>query len=191
MKRVIQKNLVSALLVLFTLTGYAHDGDEKSKITNVTFENVKNGATLTIKDLNGIILYRETIKQDGIYSKGFDLTALPDGSYFFELEKDVEIKVIPFKVNSNEVRFDKEQQSVINKPVVIDKNDHITVSKLALDEKPMEVKIYYENGDLIYSELLNNGQRLERIYDFSTSVKGSYQIIMKTEGREFVKNFKI
>ena len=42
-------------------------------------------STLSIVDMQGLALYKEAIEQNGFYSKGFDLTTLPKGDYFFEL----------------------------------------------------------------------------------------------------------
>ncbi|MGB5363812.1 MAG: hypothetical protein WBN17_10955, partial [Aureibaculum sp.] len=120
-----------------------------------------------------------------------DLTALPDGNYYFELDKEVEIKIIPFEVLSNVVAFDKTKESTINKPFVTFKEGRLLVSKLALENQPLEIKIYDKDSNLIYSEKLLNGKILERIYDVSKVEKGNYKIVMTSEGREFVKKFEI
>jgi hypothetical protein len=165
--------------------------EKTKKITKVTFENVKRGSMLSIKDHYGLILFKELIKNSGEYSKGFDLTALPDGNYYFELDKEVEIKIVPFEVLSNMVVFDKTKESTINKPFVTFKEGRLLVSKLALENQPLEIKIYDENNYLIYSEKLKEGQILERIYDVSKVAKGNYKIVMQSDGREFVKRVEI
>lgn len=193
MKRVIKKNLVVIALVFTTLFSYANEGNivSKDKVTNLTYDYVKKGSVLSIKDQNGLILFKEIIKEDGSYSKGFDLTSLPDGSYVFELDKEVEISLIPFKVSNNEVIFNKQEQMVINKPIVINKNNMIFLSKLSLEEQPMEVLIYYENGDMVLSEKLVDTQSISRVYNFNTSSKGEYKFVLKTDGRQFVEYVKI
>ena len=89
MKNLARKSLV-AIGLMMSLTTLANDGTSKikeneKKVTNMRFENVAQGSTLTIKDVSGLVLYNEAIKQTGDYSKGFDLTSLPNGDYFFEL----------------------------------------------------------------------------------------------------------
>ena len=195
MKRSVKKSLVIAVMFT-TMLSFANEfaslpKEKTSKITNVTFENVKKGALLLIKDKNSLVLYKELIERSGKYTRGFDLTALPDGSYYFELDKEVEINITPFVVKSNVVTFNKSEQHTINKPFVTIKKGRIMVSKLALENQPLEIKIYDENSYLIYSDKLENGQILERIYDVSKVTKGNYKIIMKSDGREFVKHFNI
>lgn len=195
MKRLAKTSLV--IVVMFTtMLSVANEfttltKEKTSKITNVTFENVKKGALLLIKDKNSLVLYKELIERSGKYTRGFDLTALPDGSYYFELDKQVEINITPFVVKSNVVTFNKSEQHTINKPFVTIKRDRIMVSKLALENQPLEIKIYDENSYLIFSDKLENGQILERIYDVSKVTKGNYKIVLKSDGREFVKYFYI
>jgi hypothetical protein len=195
MKRLAKTSLV--IVVMFTtMLSVANEfttlTKEKTKeITHLTFENVKRGSLLLIKDHYGMILFKELIENSGEYSKGFDLTALPDGNYYFELDKEVEIKIIPFVVLTNVVTFDKAKESTINKPFVAFKGGRLLVSKLALSNQPLEVKIYDKNSHLIYSDKLTDGKILERIYDVSKVEKGNYKIVMKSDGREFVKQIEI
>ena len=117
MKNLARKSLVVIGLIT-VLSSFANEkvGTLKEKETNVThmrFENVLRGASLSIVDEYGLVLYNEAIKQNGDYSKGFDLTTLPDGDYFFELNSEFRIVVRPFNVHSNEVVFDKNLEESI------------------------------------------------------------------------------
>ena len=134
MKKVFKTLKKSILLVslISTSLSYANEPysftfNEDPKRTSLTADNAKEGEQLTIKDDAGLILYKERIQKSGTYSKGFDLTSvpegfdltsLPDGEYLFELENDKEIKTTPFIVNSNRVAFNKEKETTINKPYV-------------------------------------------------------------------------
>lgn len=195
MKKVIKKSLL--MVGLFSaLISYAGDFSKtttanKENITNLTFRNIKEGSVLIIKDQNGLVLYKELIEKSGNYSKGFDLTTLPNGDYYFEMDKQTEIEIIPFQVKSNMVIFNKEQEKVINKPFIIKNGNVLQVTKLSLNQKPVEIKIYYQDSSLAYKETLENTLVLNRKYDFSTSEKGNYRIVLIAEGREFAQAFKI
>ncbi|MFI0429812.1 hypothetical protein [Mariniflexile sp. HMF6888] len=165
--------------------------------TSLTLNNVKQGNLLSIKDDNGIVLYKELIEQSGIYSKGFDLTSLPNGSYIFELDKDVEIQTIPFTVSSNTVTFKKEMETTIFKPVTRVKGDVVFVSRLSLNKAPMDIAIYYVDAEsafnkpeLIYSEKIKDTENASRIYKLTGKDKGHYNIVFTTEGRVFTKEIK-
>ena len=199
MKNLIKKSIV--LVVLFTtLLGNANEisslrnlNDEKT--TMLTLQNVKQGNQLFIKDVFGLVLYKEAIQNSGEFVKGFDLTSLPDGDYYFELDRDLEIKTIPFKISLNKVEFNKEKETTIYKPYIKIKDNYIYVSKLSLNKQPLEVNIYYDYNDyssyeLIHSDSIENTMNIQRAYKLSGNEKGNYKLVLKTEGRSFIENLK-
>ena len=196
MKKLTMKSLI-VLGLCTSLMSHANNNHEILKekvptVTNMSFKNVKQGSKLAIKDDNGLVLYKETIVKTGKYSKGFDLTSLPNGDYYFELDTDLKIVVIPFNVVSNQVKFKKEEKSTIYKPIVRVKDELVYVSRPSFDETPIDVKIFFsENYELIVSENFDEGTELKRVYDFSTSVKGTYVFVFNAEGRKFSKTIKI
>ena len=190
--------LVTTLATMLSYATAPTTLDKKFKIENTTLSinYVKQGQQLVIKDSNGLVLYKESIDKSGMYKKGFDLTALPNGQYYFELDKDLEIQVIPFKVQMNKVEFLKDKETKFFKPVIRFKDDKILLSRLSFDQKPLEVKIYYDNGDygdyaLLHTEKFDSQKVIERVYQLDKHKKGSYKVIVKTEGREFEETVTI
>ena len=184
----------------FTLLSFANDASlfnikNEAKRTYLSLENVKQGNLLSVKDINGVILYKEFIQETGKYTKGFDLTTLPNGGYVFELDKDLEISTIPFKVISNVVVFDKENEKTIYKPLVRTKGNLVYVNKLSLNKEPLKIKVYFSGFDSSYSELvlsetIKNTKSIGRIYKLEGLDLGSYKIEFHSEGRQFVKSIK-
>ena len=179
-----------------TLLSFANDASSfiiknDAERTSLTLEHVKAGNLLSIKDDNGIILYKEHIQSTGIYSKGFDLTTLPDGSYIFELDGDTEIKTIPFTVNSNKALFKKELETTILKPFVKVEKDLVYITKLALDNEPLHIDIYFEAkafatpSELVYSETVKNTKKIGKVFKLAGYNKGTYKIVMSSEGRNY------
>lgn len=182
--------------MLVTLLSFANEKtlfkieNDADKIS-VTVD-VKEGNQLLIKNNNGLVLYKEAIKQSGLYTKSFDLTELPNGSYIFELEKDVEIQTIPFTVAENTVSFKKDMETVIFKPVTRVKGNMVFVSRLSLNKAPMEIAIYFtaygdslNSEELVYSETITNTEKANRIYKLASKKDGDYKIVFKTEDRTF------
>ena len=195
MKKMIKK-IVLVVAVFISVLTYASDNSqctkENTKLTHLSFGDIKEGAVIVIKNNAGLILYKESVKKSGAYSKDFDLTALPDGDYYFEVDKQFKIKIIPFTVISDTVMFNKEEEVTVSKPRVVVKGNNVFISRLALENTPLKIKIYYEGYDLVFSEALNNdAQRVKRIYDFSRVTSGNYEIVMESEGRTFIKNIKM
>lgn len=196
MKNLARKSLVAVglMMSLSTFAGSTELNvkDNDKNITNLRFENVKKGSTLIIKDLEGIVLYKEVIEKTGAYSKGFDLNSLPNGDYLFELDSELKIVVVPFKVNSSEVVFNKESEESIYKPVLIKKNQMVYVWKAQFDESSLSYKIYYaENDDLVLSEKFEEMEEVSKAYDFSTAKKGNYVFVFESKGRKYTKTVKI
>jgi hypothetical protein len=200
MKKVIKHSKKGILMVTMfaTLLSFANEVSffnikNDAERTTLTLENVKEGNLLSIKDDNGMTLYKELIEKTGIYTKGFDLTSLPDGGYIFELDKDMEITTIPFSVKSSTVLFNKEEEKVIHKPYVRVKGNLIYITKLALNKEPLKIDIYfshynYTNGsELLHSEEIENTTNIQRVYRLARLGKGKHKIVLKYEGREFVK----
>jgi len=195
MKKVIKKGLV--LVVMFaTMVSNANEftyltKERDSKVTNFTINNLVEGSMLLIKDSNGLILYKELIEQSGDYSKGFDLTSLPDGEYYFEVDKDVDVRIIPFEVIANKVEFKKDEEYKIFKPVVYVKGKNVYVTRMSLIKNPIEIKVYDEDDNMVFSEKIEEATSLGKIYDFSKVKKRNFTVVFKSEGRFFKNSIKI
>ena len=197
MKKVIRKGVLM-VGILSIMTSYANKVSYTSTTSNIkktiiTLKNVKEGELLSIKDKSGLILYKELIKKTGAYSKGFDLTSLPDGDYIYEIEKDMEIKTVPFNVSSNQVAFNKENETTIHKPYAILKKNYIRVNKLALNEEPLVVSIFYVNNNggsgLIHSETIKGIKNIEKIYKLRKYATGNYIVVLNSDNRTYYEYF--
>jgi hypothetical protein len=155
------------------------------KKTALVLKNVKQGNILSIIDSNGIVLYKEAIENNGDYKKSFDLTELPNGDYVFELEKDLEIKTIPFSIAFNTVSFDGEAEVTYFKPYIKHANDLVFVSKLNLTKEDTKVNIYANvdgSYELVHSELIKNANAIEKAFKLN---KGSYKIEISSINNEY------
>ncbi|OEK09894.1 hypothetical protein A8C32_10315 [Flavivirga aquatica] len=189
--KTIKKSLIIATMFA-SILGNATDVSlitikEDVKKTALTINNVKKGNLLSIKDSNGIILYKELIKTTGTYKKGFDLAVLPDGSYSFVINKDLEINTIPFSVNSSKVLFNKEKETTIHKPYLKQENGIIYITKFAPNLKPLNITIYKKfNGDfeLLHSEKVKDIQVIQKAYKLE---KGNYKIVLNSDNNEYTE----
>ena len=158
-----------------------------AKATSFTLNNVKEGNLLTIKDTEGVVLYKELIKISGTYRKGFDLSELPNGAYFFEIEKDFEIKTIPFNVKTNNVVFNKAMEKTTFKPVINHKSNLVFINKLTPELEAVKIKIYSNIGNeqsLLHAETIEGSQKVERVYKLE---KGNYTIVINSDNKEYTK----
>ncbi|UKM65675.1 hypothetical protein GSB9_02246 [Flavobacteriaceae bacterium GSB9] len=195
MKNVMKNTKKGILMVtmMATLASFANENFNAELIGNVNktalvLNNVKVGDLLTIKDYNGVILYKETIESEGVYKKGFNLTALPDGDYFFEVDKFIEIKIIPFTVKSKKVLFHKEGKTSVFKPYIRQKDGTVLITKLAPNLEPLKIKIYADYNSeysLMYSDVVENTRSIEKAYKLEKG--GNYKIEISSDNRTYTK----
>jgi hypothetical protein len=194
MKTTIKRNVLVALM-FGTLIGYAKENTEPTKkvgsnMVKVEFNDVKKGHTLTIKDKKGVQIYSRIIESTGTFSKTFDLSALENGNYVAELNKDFEIILKTFNVKNGIVTFLSKKNQKVFKPVIRKKGDLILISKIAFDKQPLKVVLYYEDEEII-RETIKGEDYLKRIYKLSDSEKGDYKIVILSNERMYIKDFRI
>ena len=194
MKTKMKKSLLVALM-FGTLIGYAKEGTNSAEFVNkktvkVEFKNVKKGQTLTIKNENGLIVYNQEIKKAGNFSKLFDLSALENGIYSVELNKDYEIIVRNFKIKDGVVANLSSENEKIFKPVIRKENNKILVSKIAFNNDPLKVIIYFKD-EVIFTETVKGNEVLNRVYRLSENEKGDYRIVLNSNNRNYIKDFSI
>lgn len=193
----VTKNLKKGILMLAMVAALSVFGNSTNntlrnkdvKKTTITFVNVKKGNVLNIKDTYGTVLYKESIDHSGLYKKRFDLNALPNGDYFFEIDKDLEIQTVPFKVVSNKIIYDTAKDTSYFKPVTRVEDDLVYISKLAVNKESLNVEIYFEtvtkDFGLVHSETISEGKMLSRVYKLLN--KGNYKIVYHSQGRVYVE----
>ena len=65
----------------------------------------------------------------------------------------------------------------------------LLISKITFDKKPLEIDIYYDN-EKIYSDTVNGEGILNRVYKLDENKKGNYSVVLKNNGRKYVREFK-
>jgi len=115
MKKVI---LAIAVLVGISTSGFSFSGEVSNNnnssielIANselkfkLALDNVKERASLVIKDQFGQILYSANLPKSENYSKIFDLSGLVDGSYSFVINNGGDVTVKPFEIATETKRL--------------------------------------------------------------------------------------
>ncbi len=159
------KNLIkTSVILLFLLTTVLSNAKDiptlkdlnDGKTTMLTLLDVEQGNILIIKDLSGTAFYQEAIQSSGKFKKGFNLRLLVDGAYYFELNKYLEVKKIPFNVINNRVHYKKGKESTTAKTIVQPKGNYLLVSSPAEIKQKVEFEprvhrrvLSFKGGDFI------------------------------------------
>ena len=190
-----KKQIITIALLISSLIGYSNTEIKNylvdiSKKVTVEFKNVKKGHLLSIKDNQGVKIYSEEISENGHLSKILDVTSLEKGTYYVELDKDFEIAIKLFQIKENQVIFNENEEKTIFKPVARNEENVLLISKIAFDNEPMQVVLYY-NDEMIFSETIKSEAILNRVYRLEKEKKGNYTVLFYNNGRSFEKRFKI
>ena len=106
--------------------------------------------------MSGKVFYEESNQSSGKFKKGFNLSLLADGEYYFELDTYLQVKKIPFIVIKNSVKYNREKESTTSKVISRSKGNHLLVPKVSKIKKPIELEkgirrtiLTYKGGDFI------------------------------------------
>lgn len=192
MKTILKKTLL-AILILGTFINYANEKNTSNsdvKNVKVAFKAVKKGQTISIKDKNNDIIYNDIIQMAGNYSKIFDLTALKNGRYTAELNKDFEIIIKPFIVENGFVTFLANNEKTIYIPLIRTTENLVFISKRGFDKGFVKITLYY-GDELIYTETSTEERLLNRTYRLLKNKTGAYKAVVYSNNRSYTKAFKI
>ncbi|QXP63354.1 hypothetical protein [Polaribacter sp. HaHaR_3_91] len=189
------KKIILVALMFGTLITNANEKDntnykEAKKTVKVEFNNVKKGQTLTIKNSNGLTVYNNEIQNSGDYSKTFDFSALENGIYSAELNKDFEIVIKQFYVENGLVTFLNNKDEKIFKPIIRTEGELLLISKINFNNEPLKVTLYY-NDEAVLSESISGDKLLKRVYKLSEKEVGAYKVVINSDQRTYTKEFKI
>ncbi|QCE41062.1 hypothetical protein [Psychroserpens sp. NJDZ02] len=187
------KHILALAIVFATLSSNATEhtflNNEEDGKTILKFGKVNQGDQLTVKDAFGLILYKEAIIENGQYNKSFDLTALPNGNYIFELDKQNQIRVYPFTVDINVVTFNKEKVSVLNKPKVTSNNNNIYITAQNPEQVNYTIEIFYDSventNEKIYSGTFKNTTTMGKKFRLLEDKDEAYKVVVTANGRSF------
>lgn len=194
MKTTIKKYLVVALM-FGTLISYANGNKSSINILDgskvkIEFNFVKKGHQLYIKHQNGGVLFNQEIDKTGTYKKIFDFSNLESGNYVAELQKDYEIILRPFTLRNGVVSFTTEEETIF-KPVIRAEDNLVLISKISFSQEPTAIVIYY-NDEVIYSETIKDYEEvINRVYKVSDKELGDYRVVVTSNDRSYIKEFKI
>jgi len=193
MKSVLKKCLVIAMM-LTVLTTIASTTDNSirftvinSKLIDLKFMNSDGDVVISVKDINGEVLYSENYNGTS-FSKKYNLAILPNGNYFFEIEGHTKIKLMNFEVSSNNVSFDNKIETIYYKPTVRRDEDFVYVSKINFKEnEALSIALYDEKFNVIYSEDINELMSLGKVLNISKLEEGNYKLVLRMGGRIFTE----
>lgn len=155
----------------------------EAKKTTLTFNNVKKGNKISIKNNKGKLFFKELIETSELKKKEFDLNYLADGNYFFEIEKDSQINIKPFTLSyENGIIYSKHKETTLNKPHIKVENEMVLLTQVSEYGEPVTIDIYDENGVLLYNDTTENELDIQRAFKLK---KGNFKFVITANNKEY------
>ena len=196
MNKVIKLGLLSAAL-LGTIVANASDklnvkvASKASKMLSISLTEVANSETLHIKDLQGQILFSETLAKTDIYTKIFNFSTLPEGLYFVESRSEEKIQVTPVLVNIDSVTLIDSGVKTFTAPKITLEEGVVNVFVHNENKVPVSILVYDEQGALL-SEAENNTNTLVLGHYNINNLHSKKIIVSISEGDyNFVEEIKL
>jgi len=195
MKTINLKRVLGAALLMMTVA-YVSAIEPVVSITGqkkivLVIDNINEATNLVIKDNNGYKFFTQAVeKSSEKFAKIFDLTTLPDGSYSIEFEGSTKVTNFALNIVDNKISFSSLVKTIAYKPMVVERDNKVTVTKFNPENKPLNVSIYNNIGELVYEEVLSGKIDLGRIYNFS-NFQGTYTISMQSDDKTYTQTVSI
>lgn len=195
MKNILKKGLLSVALI----GSIAANASEKikvkvaetSKMLAIELTNVKEGETISIKDLNGAALFSENLKEANEYTKVFSLSTLPEGLYFVESEESSKIVVTPVIISKDGVALVANATETYLAPEISIEGDVLKVMVRNYPKVPVSISIYSDSGSLLTIAEDNTNTLVFGSYKI-TDIKTEKLTVSVSEGdHSFIKEIKL
>ena len=193
MNKLIKLGLLS---VAFLATIAANASDKltvkvRSKVLSVSLTDVSSDETIYIKNLQGQVLFSESLNKAAVYSKAFSFSTLASGLYFIESRGSEKIQVTPVVLSDDSVTLVENAAKTFTAPKVTLEGGVINVIVRNYNKVPVSIVVSDEQGTIL-SETENNTNTLVFGHYDTAALATKNIIISVTEGDyNFVKEVKL
>ncbi|MDE3741373.1 T9SS type A sorting domain-containing protein [Maribacter polysaccharolyticus] len=194
MKRIMKITLSIAFLFISAL-GMANEMDlriiskNESKTLLFNYDNSATDAQLRFVDVEGNVIFTESLEDNSEYSKKFNLSSLESGIYFLEVEDAV--KQTAFTINVEDTNVEIKSKSEKTKPFFRKKDGMVYLNLLNLDKEEVTISVFDGHERIVTSELLENKEIVEKAFNFKNAHEGLYIIKVKKGFETYYENIQI
>ena len=187
--KTIKKLTLSTAFLFITAFGMANKidlrivKDEDSKTLVFRYDNLSTDATLKFIDEQGNVIFAEALEDKTEYLKRFNLNSLETGTYFLEVEDAVKETEYTILVEDSGISIENKLEK--NKPVFRKKDGMVYLNLLNLSKKEVEVKVFDDSNRLVFNQVFENEELIEKAFNFKKAFKGQYSIMVKNSNDKY------
>jgi len=188
---------LSLMLVMTLLAMNVHAGTvdftidvKKEQGKKVTFAlNTVDVVNITIYDAEDKLVHSEEVNSKKNFNRTYDLNALPEGSYFLEVESDSKILRYEISVAKETASLSAKAISEEDKPAAtfLYKDGLVWVNIINLNQSPVYINIINKDGDEVYNSVKLTDQNVTKVFDVNNIENEKYTFVMTYKDKTFSK----
>lgn len=188
------KTFLAVLLLLVALNVNAADGldlriNDKQNLI-VELQQIEKGSVLSLKDMDGEVIFKDRFFEESEYSKTLDFNELPDGEYTLSFDKQYSIASYVISKRNEDLIIEDNGYSFVFKPSFITKENKVRVHLANPTQQTISLEIFDKEG-IIVGSATSRDMVLKKTLDFSKTPKGEYTVKIKLGKESFTKTFTI
>ena len=182
MKTIIKITLSAAFLFISSF-GMANEmdlrifSDKENKTMVFRYDNLSTDAALRFIDVQGNVIFSESMEDKTAYMKKFNLSSLETGTYFLKVEDAV--KETEYTISVEDAGISIENKVEKYKPVFRKKDGMVYLNLLNLSKKEVEVMVIDNSDRVVFNQVFENTPLIEKAFNFKNAHEGRYSIMVK------------
>lgn len=157
---------------------------EKQALIRVANLSDAHVAVLKIKNSSGLTLHREVITNQ-THMKRYNFSSLPTGTYEVEVKTENGVSSEVFQITEGE------KSSVYFKPAIQVEPDMVKVAFMNKVNSPVSLKLYAENGEVLYEESVASQEVYAKGLNVSKLQPGKYSVSLMGDNYVYSRSIDI
>ena len=176
-----KKVLFVFIVILCTLSLQANVEGSVYRVGEKTFaidlsKDFGSIVQVTIRDLNGKIVYKETKSPEYLMRRKYNLKKLPQGEYLVYIQNEKKTLVQSVDITSRDILINHDEEKVFFSPYITLKNQSLDLNYLSLTPTKMSVRIVDGSGELAFEENDEVQGNVQKRFNLSALPAGDYTI---------------
>jgi len=190
MKNLLKISLIATILFTSVNT-YANNDDLSLKVNSVERKTIRlsinqtQDMKVTFYGLNDEILYEKKGHEISGSTKTYDLTDFPDGNYIMKLETGLKSVEYQINIENNKASLSTASNKEAFKPVLTKKDGVITLNLDYTNKAPVEIMIFDEFNNQLYTDIYNDSSKLVRKFNIDKALSSKLTFVITSKDQAF------